>query len=256
MKTKRKIAGITVIEAAASAITGCVYAQERGVKGRAWGEYIAEDTISNVEKEYGIKVIYDPYDSSEAIDAKLLAGNSGSDVVSHSGSDTARLIKAGIVAPLDMSKLDNVQHMDPAIMAQLDSDWDPGNKHFIPYMWGTHGVTYNEELVKETYPDAPIGSMDMVIDPKHMKELAKCGVSFLDSPGDIIPMALAHLGLDPNSTNREDYEKVGAMLAEIRPYIKTFDNYAYQRMPQKEFCVATTWGPDLSLIHISEPTRR
>ena len=139
----------------------------------------------------------------------------------------ARLIKAGILAPLDFSKLDNVKHMDAAIMDQLGKDWDPGNKHFVPYMWGTHGVTYNEELVLETYPGAPIGSMDMIFDPKHMKELAKCGVSFLDSPQDIIPMALAHLGLDPGSTNKDDYAKAGEMLAQIRPYIKTFDNYAY-----------------------------
>ena len=86
--------------------------------------------------------------------------------------------------------------------------------------------------------------MDLVFDPAHMEKLASCGVSFLDSPGDIIPMALAHLGLDPNSTNAEDYEAVGAMLAEIRPFVKTFDNYAYQRMPQREFCVSITWGPD------------
>ena len=93
-------------------------------------------------------------------------------------------------------------------------------------------------------PDAPIGSMDMIFNPVHMKELSKCGVSFLDSPGDIIPMALAHMGLDPNSTNRDDYTAVGEMLAEVRPHIKTFDNYAYQKMPQKEFCVSVTWGPD------------
>jgi len=240
----KKVAGISILAIAATAISGTVFAQERVLKVTNWGEYIAEDTIENFEKEYGIKVIYDPYDSAESIDAKLLAGNSGYDVVSHAGSDTARLIKAGIIAPLDMSKLDNVKHIDPAIMDQLSSEWDPGNQHFVPYMWGTHGVTYNEALVKETYPDAPIGSMDMVFDPAHMKELSKCGVSFLDSPGDIIPMALAHMGLDPNSTNSEDYKKVGEMLAEIRPYIKTFDNYAYQRMPQKEFCVSTTWGPD------------
>lgn len=225
-------------------LVGNAIAEERVLKVTNWGEYIAEDTIANFEKEYGIKVIYDTYDSAEAIDAKLLAGNSGYDVVSHAGSDTARLIKAGIVAPLDKAKLDNLKHMDPEIMEQLASDWDPDNQHFIPYMWGTHGVTYNKELVLETYPDAPIGSMDLIFDPKHLKEVSKCGVSFLDSPGDIIPMALAYLGLNPNSTNSEDYEKVGALLAEIRPFIKTFDNYAYQRMPQKEFCLSTTWGPD------------
>ena len=244
MTSMKGVFRISMTAATGLLFAGAALAEDRVLKVTNWGEYIGEETIANFEKEYGIKVIYDPYDSAESIDAKLLAGNSGYDVVNHSGGDTARLIKAGIIEPLDMSKLDNVKHIDPALMEQLASDWDPGNQHFIPYMWGTHGVTYNEELVKETYADAPIGSMDMVFDPKHMEQLAKCGVSFLDSPGDIIPMALAHLGLDPNSTNREDYEKVGAMLAEIRPYIKTFDNYAYQRMPQREFCVSTTWGPD------------
>jgi putrescine transport system substrate-binding protein len=114
----------------------------------------------------------------------------------------------------------------------------------VPYMWGTHGVTYNEALVKETYPDAPIGSMDLIFNPVHMKEISKCGVAFLDSPADIIPMALAYLGLDPSSTKKPDYKEAEILLKQIRPYIKTFDNYAYQRMPQKEFCVAVTWGPD------------
>tara|TARA_R110002094_G_scaffold125947_2_gene119966 strand:- start:1560 stop:2669 length:1110 start_codon:yes stop_codon:yes gene_type:complete len=244
MKVVNSVLGYTVAATVGVAMTGAALAQDRVLNVTNWGEYIAEDTIANFEAEYGIKVVYDLYDSAEAIDAKLLAGSSGYDVVSHSGSDVARLIKAGIVAPLDMSRLDNVKNMDPALMAQLASDWDPGNKHFIPYMWGTHGVTYNRDLVLETYPDAPIGSMDLVFNPAHMEKLAGCGVSFLDSPGDIIPMALAYMGLDPNSTNPEDYEKVGAMLAEVRPFVKTFDNYAYQRMPQKEFCVSVTWGPD------------
>ncbi len=244
MKKTTTWTGLAVTVTATALMAGSVYAQERVLKVTNWGEYIGEETIANFEAEYGIKVIYDAYDSAEAIDAKLLAGNSGYDVVSHAAGDVARLIKAGIIAELDKSKLDNIVNMDPSLMAQLASDWDPGNKHIIPYMWGTHGVTYNEELVLETYPDAPIGSMDMVFDPVHMAELSKCGVSFLDSPGDIIPMALAYLGLDPNSTNAEDYEAVGEMLAKIRPYIKTFDNYAYQRMPQREFCVSTTWGPD------------
>ena len=209
-----------------------------------WAEYIGEETIANFEKEFDIKVTYDNYDSVETADAKLLAGNSGYDVVSHSGSSIARLIPAGILAEIDKSKLKNLQFMRDDVMGQLSADWDPGNKYIIPYMWGTHGVTYNEELVKATHPDAPIGNMDMIFNPEHMAKLAECGVSFLDSPNDVIPMALAHLGLDPSSTDKADYDKVGELLATIRPYIKTFDNYAYQRMPEKEFCVAVTWGPD------------
>ncbi|MEM7215966.1 MAG: extracellular solute-binding protein [Pseudomonadota bacterium] len=244
MKIKSQWKILACATAIGTMMLGSAFAEDRVLKVTNWAEYIGEETIANFEKEYGIKVIYDTYDSAEAIDAKLLAGSSGYDVVSHSGGDTARLITAGIVAPLDKSKLDNLKHMDPKIMEQLAADWDPGNNHFIPYMWGTHGVTYNKELVLETYPDAPIGSMDLIFDPVHLEKVSKCGVSFLDSPGDIIPMALAHLGLSPNSTNKADYDKVGELLAKIRPHIKTFDNYAYQRMPQKEFCISTTWGPD------------
>ena len=209
-----------------------------------WAEYIGEETIANFEKEFDIKVTYDNYDSVETADAKLLAGNSGYDVISHSSSSIGRLIPAGILMELDKSKLENLKHMRKDVMAQLASNWDPDNRYIIPYMWGTHGVTYNEELVKATHPEAPIGSMDMIFSPEHMAKLAECGVSFLDSPNDVIPMALAHLGLDPSSTDKSDYEKAGELLASIRPYIKTFDNYAYQRMPEKEFCVSVTWGPD------------
>ncbi len=228
---------------AAIGISGAAFAAGQ-LNVTNWAEYIGEETIANFAKEFDIEVTYDNYDSVEAIDSKLLAGNSGYDVVSHASSVNARLIPAGILQKLDKSKLPNLKHMRGDIMAQLDANWDPGNEHIIPYMWGSHGVTYNSELVKETHPDAPIGSMDMVFDPVHMEKLSKCGVAMLDSPTDIMPMALAHLGLDPSSNNPADYKAAAEMLSKVRPYIKTFDNYAYQRMPEKEFCVAVTWGPD------------
>jgi len=245
MKILNKFKIAATATAIGALLVSSVYAEDRVLKVTNWAEYIGEETIANFEKEYGIKVIYDNYDSVEAIDAKLLAGDSGYDVVSHAASQIARLVTAGgILQPVDKSKLDNFKNMDEAVMGQLSGKWDPDNKYIVPYMWGTHGVTYNKELVLETYPDAPIGSLEMIFNPEHLKEIAKCGVSFLDSPTDMIPMALVYLGLEPDSTKKEDYEKVSELLKKIRPYIKTFDNYAYQRMPQKEFCVSTTWGPD------------
>ncbi len=209
-----------------------------------WAEYIGETTIADFAKEYNIEVTYDHYASVEDADTKLVAGNSGYDVVSHSGSAIGRLIPAEILQPLDKSKLPNLKHMSPEVMTQLSSNWDPDNQYVVPFMWGTHGVTYNEEEVRKVLPDAPIGSMDLIFKPENMEKLAQCGVSFLDSPTDIMPMALAYLGLNPASTNKEDYAKAGEMLSKVRPYIKTFDNYAYQRMPNREFCVSVTWGPD------------
>ena len=215
-----------------------------------WAEYIGENTIENFEKEFGIDVTYDNYDSVETVDAKLLAGNTGYDVVSHSGTQIAKLIPVGVISKLDKSRLPNFKHMSPEIMSQLATNWDPNNEHIVPFMWGTHGVTYNAELIQSVFPDAPIGSLDLIFKPENMEKLASCGVAFLDSPTDVIPMALAYLGLDPSSTNRKDYKAVEELLLGIRPYIKTFDNYAYQRMVEKEFCLAVTWGPD-GLLAIS-----
>ena len=238
---KSTIVGLT----AASLLTAVTVASAAGKLNISnWAEYMAEDTIPNFAKEYDVEVTFTPYDSVEAIDSKLLAGSSGYDVVVHAASQAARLTKGGILHKIDKTKLPNLKYMSPDVMAQLGSKWDPGHNYIVPYMWGTHGITINRALVLETYPDAPIGSIEMIFDPKHMKELAKCGVSFLDSPTDVIPMALSYLGLPPDSTNKADYKKVEEMLLKVRPYIKTFDNYAYQRMPEKEFCVSVTWGPD------------
>jgi putrescine transport system substrate-binding protein len=245
MKLDTTIKSALVGLATASLLTAATAATAAGkLNVSNWAEYMAEDTIPNFAKEYDVEVIFTPYDSAEAIDSKLLAGSSGYDVVSHSSQMVARLLQGNILHKIDKTKLPNFKHMSPDIMAQLGQNWDPGHNYIVPFMWGTHGVTYNKELVLQTYPDAPIGDISMIFDPKHMKELAKCGVSFLDSPLDVIPMALTYMGMKPDTDKKADYMKVEEMLKKVRPYIKTFDNYAYQRMPEKEFCVAVTWGPD------------
>jgi len=238
---KSSLIGLTT----AALLTGATVASAAGkLNVTNWAEYIGEDTISNFAKEYDIDVVYTPYDSVEAIDSKLLAGNSGYDVVSHSASSVARLLKGNILQKIDKTRLPNFKHMSPDVMAQIGSKWDPGHNFIVPYMWGTHGVTYNRELVLEAHPEAPIGSLDLLFKPEHMEKIAKCGVAFLDSPGDIIPTALVYLGHPPDTRNRAHYKEVEELLLKVRPYVKTFDNYAYQRMPQKEFCIAFTWGPD------------
>ena len=242
--TRLPLASLMSASALCLALAAPQVAAEGTLNVYNWADYIGDDTIANFEKEFNVEVVYDNYDSVETVDAKLLAGSSGYDVVSHAGSAIGRLAPAGILQKLDKSRLPNWKHLREDILEQLSMNWDPGNAYVVPFMWGTHGVTYNPELVKAVAPDVPIGSMDMIFRPEHMEKLSKCGVAFLDSPTDIIPMALAYLGLDPASTDKADYKKVEELLMPIRPYIKTFDNYAYQRMLEKEFCVCVTWGPD------------
>ena len=213
------------------------------IKVYNWAEYLGETTIEDFTKETGIDVVFDTYDSVETVDAKLLAGKTGYDVVDHASSTAAKLIAAGgILQEIDKSKISNYGSLNKTVMAKLE-DWDPGNKYFVPYTYGTNGVTTVPAWVKEVHPDAP-SNLDLIFKPEHMEKISKCGVAFLDSPEDIIPMALGYLGLDPNSTKKKDYAAAADLLNAVRPFIKTFDNYAYTRLAEKEFCVMVTWGPD------------
>ncbi|MFN0218572.1 MAG: polyamine ABC transporter substrate-binding protein [Hyphomicrobium sp.] len=209
-----------------------------------WADYIGETTIADFEKATGIKVVYDTYSTSEEMEAKMLAGKSGYDVANMSGNSMARFIKAGIFDKLDRSKLSSWGNQDPTILKILEN-WDPGNLHAMPYMWGTTGMTYNVDMVKERIPDADLESMDLVFKPENAAKLADCGISMLDSQQDIFRMALKYLGIDPETQDASQYEKVVELYKPIRKYIKTFDSTNYlNAIPNKELCVINNWSGD------------
>ena len=145
-----------------------------------WADYIGENTIENFEEEYGIKVNYDQYDSSEMVEAKLLSGSSGYDLVMHSAMYSKRLMPIGIFHKIDKSKIKNYELINPELLKML-SVVDPGNEMMIPYSYGSTGITYNEDMILERYPDAPIGSGAMLFDPAVVSKFADCGISVLDS---------------------------------------------------------------------------
>ncbi len=213
-----------------------------------WSDYIAEDTIAKFEKETGIKVNYDVYDSSETLEAKLLAGHSGYDLVVPSSSSMGRHIKAKIYQPLDMSKLPNTKYLDKNLMKAVSSQ-DPGNLYSIPYLWGTTGIGYNVDLVKKALgTDAPVNSWDLVFNPEYVKKLTQCGVSFLDSPDEIFPLALNYVG-QTNSQKKAHYKKDGAapmMLKSVRPYVSQFHSSSYiNNLANGEICVAVGYSGDI-----------
>jgi putrescine transport system substrate-binding protein len=234
------VAGAVVLVAAGAAAAQ----EEKVVNVYNWVDYIGETTIADFEKETGIKVVYDTYDASETVDAKLMAGHSGYDVVLHGSNFIPRLITAGVFQKIDIAKLPDYKNLDPEIMKILATA-DPGNAYSVPYMWGTVGMTYNLDMVNERIPDAPLDSLDILFKPEYASKLADCGISVLESPTDVIPMALAYLGKDPNSTDPADYEAVVELFKPIRQYIKTFDQANYlNALPNKELCVAMTWSGD------------
>src|SRR5271154_2872492 len=212
-----------------------------------WTDFIGRKTIAEYEKQTGIKVTYDVYDSEETMDARLLAGSSGYDVVIASTEYFGREIKAGVYMPLDKSKLPNWKNLDPRIL-EIQSTHDPGNRYAMPYLHSINGFAYNVDMIKARMPDAPVGSLDMIFKPEIVSKFADCGITFLDSAEDTLQLALKYLGLDPNTTRREDFKAAEAMLLKVRPYIRSFDSSEYMNgLANKEVCIAMSWSSDYAL---------
>jgi putrescine transport system substrate-binding protein len=210
-----------------------------------WADYTAPDTIEKFEKQTGIKVNVAFYDSNEDLETKLLAGSSGYDVVVPSAAFFERQIKAGIYLPLDKAKLPNLSNMDPALMSRVAVN-DPGNAHGVIYMWGTLGIGYNEKMIHDLLPDAPVDSWRLVFDPAFASKVAKCGINIIDSPAEMMRVLYSYLGKDPNSQRPEDLVEVEKVLTGIRPYIRNISTADYiEALANGDLCVAIGYNGDL-----------
>jgi putrescine transport system substrate-binding protein len=210
-----------------------------------WSDYIDPAVLDDFTKETGIKVNYEVMDSNELLETKLVAGRTSYDVVVPSASFLARQIQAGIYQKLDKTKLDNLKHLDPEISKKLET-FDPANEHAVNYMWGTSGVAFNEEAIKAAMPDAPVDSFAMFWDPKVVSKFAKCGVSVLDAPSEVVGTVLIYLGKDANSENPEDLKAAEKVLMSVRPYIRLINSSKYiEDLANGEICLALGWSGDV-----------
>ena len=210
-----------------------------------WSDYLAADTLSNFEKQTGIKVHVAYFDTNETLETKLLAGSSGYDVVVPTASYFERQIKAGVYLTLDKSRLPNLKNMDPQLMAKVALH-DPGNAHGIIYTWGTNGIGYNEKMVRELMPDAPLDSWRMVFDPAVASKVAKCGISVLDSPAEMLRAVYSYLGKDANSQSPTDLVQAEAVLTKIRPFIRNINSSEYiEALANGDLCIAVGYNGDV-----------
>lgn len=214
-----------------------------------WSDYIAEDTVKNFEKETGIKVRYDVFDNNEILNSKLVAGKSGYDIVVPTAQWAKLQIDAHQLRKLDKSKLSNLGNLDPAIQSKL-AKIDPNNEYLVDWLWGYTTVGINVAKVKAALGTMPMpdNAWDLVFNPKYMAKLKSCGVSFLDSPSEILPAALMYIGKPAYSTNAADYAEAGKMLGQIRPYVTLFSSSGYiNDMANGALCVALGWSGDINI---------
>jgi spermidine/putrescine-binding protein len=210
-----------------------------------WTDYIAEDTLAEFQQASGIKPVYDVFDSNETLEGKLLAGNSGYDVVVPSNHFLSRQIKAGVFQKLDKSRLPHWNNLDPQLLERLQAN-DPGNQYAVPYLWGTNGIGYNVEKVREVLGIERIESWNVLFEPENLEKLKACGVSFMDSPDELYPAMLNYMGLDPGSTRIKDYKDAERKLQALRPHITYFHSSRYiSDLANGNICIAFGYSGDV-----------
>ena len=228
----------------ATAALAASAAEEKRLFIYNWADYIGRNTVAEFEKRTGIKVVYDLYDAEETMETRLMAGSSGYDIVIASTNFFGREIRAGVYQPLNRPLLTHWANLDPRVLA-LEAGYDPGNRYAVPYMHAINGFAYNIDKIRARMPDAPTDSLDMIFRPDIISKFADCGVSFLDSPEDVIQLALLYLKLDPNTTRSEDFKAAEQLLLKVRPYVRAFDSAEYMNgLANQEVCIAMSWSSD------------
>jgi putrescine transport system substrate-binding protein len=219
---------------------------ERTVNFYNWSDYIEPTVLDAFTRETGIKVHYDTFDSNDTLETKLLAGRSGYDVVVPTAYFLQRQIQAGVFQKLDKAKLTNLGNAWPEIARRL-AFYDPDNQYAVNYMWGTTGIGYDARKVREVLGvDGRIDSWDIVFKPENLAKFKSCGVHMLDSSDDIMPAALAYLGLDPNSTEQADLDRATELMIKIRPSVRKFHSSEYlNALAGGEICLVVGWSGDI-----------
>lgn len=210
-----------------------------------WADYIGDTTVADFSRLTGIKVNYDTYNSTPEMEAKMLAGNTGYDLVNHAGVTLQDFVKAGVYERLDKSRLPNWKYLDPVVL-NIASGYNPDNAYGMPYMWGSTGMTYNLDMVRQRLPDADLESLDTVFDPANAAKLSDCGISLLDDQS-LIWEVMSYLGKPQDVYTKQVMDDVIRTVRRIRPYVRTFDSSNFLvSLPNKEMCVVNNWSGDYS----------
>jgi putrescine transport system substrate-binding protein len=214
-----------------------------------WSDYIAEDTIRNFEKETGIKVRYDNYDNNEILQAKLVAGKTGYDIVVPSAHFAKTQIQAGLYQKLDRAQLTNWGNLDPALLEKLNGI-DPGNEHLVTWLWGYVTVGINSAKVKAALGATPLPAnpWDLIFKPEYAGKLKGCGINLLDSASEVMPVAMIYAGKEPYSKNAADYDAAKAVLTAARPFVTRFSSSGYiNDLAAGQLCVVMGYSGDINI---------
>ncbi|MNO47986.1 Putrescine-binding periplasmic protein precursor [compost metagenome] len=228
---------------------GCVQfaaqAEEKLLRLYNWADYFAEDTLTHFTKETGIQVVYDVMDSSETLEAKMMSGNSGYDLIFPGDTVAERLMRAGALQKLDTARLEHLDEVEPGLR-NLQSKYPNSRQATVPYTWGTIGLTYNQAMIDKRVPNAPVNSLDLIFKPELAAKFADCGISMIDSPDEVLAVVLHYLGRKPRSAKPEDLADAVALLKGIKPYIRKFQSQPVTQLVNGDICLSLGYSGDMT----------
>lgn len=234
-----------VLGLALTCVIPALHAEDKTLRLYNWADYFAEDTLSRFTAETGIKVIYDVMDGSETLEAKMLSGGSGYDLIFPGDTVAERLMRAGSLLPLDPSKLTALADIEPGLQ-KLRSHYEHSSQATVPYTWGTIGLTYNAAQIKQRMADAPVNSLDMLFKPELAAKFADCGISLIDSPDEVLAVVLNYLGRDPRSAKPADLAAASEVLMKLRPYVRKFQSQPVTDLVNGNLCLSLGYSGDMT----------
>ncbi|MDH1109235.1 extracellular solute-binding protein [Pseudomonas otitidis] len=224
---------------------GSAHAEEKLLRLYNWADYFAPDTLEAFTRETGIRVIYDVMDSSETLEAKMMSGHSGYDLIFPGDTVAERLMRAGALQPLDPARLEHLDEIEPGLKT-LQTRYPYSRHATVPYTWGTIGLTYNQAQVDARLPGAPVNSLDMLFKPELAARFADCGISLIDFPDEVLAVVLNYLGHDPRSARPEDLAEAVALLKGIKPYIRKFQSQPVTQLVNGDICLSLGYSGDMT----------
>lgn len=224
---------------------GSAHAEEKLLRLYNWADYFAPDTLEAFTRETGIRVIYDVMDSSETLEAKMMSGHSGYDLIFPGDTVAERLMRAGALQPLDPARLEHLDEIEPGLKT-LQTRYPYSRHATVPYTWGTIGLTYNQAQIDARLPGAPVNSLDMLFKPELAARFADCGISLIDSPDEVLAVVLNYLGHDPRSARTEDLAEAVALLKGIKPYIRKFQSQPVTQLVNGDICLSLGYSGDMT----------
>lgn len=202
-----------------------------------WGDYIDPDLIKKFEKETGIKVIFETFDSNEAMLTKISQGGNVYDVTVPSEYAISKMMEEDLLIPLDHSQIPNLQNIDERFM---DLSFDEGNQYSLPYFWGTVGIVYNHKMLG----DRILTSWNDLWDPAFKNQMF-----LVDGAREVIGMGLNSLHYSLNETNESKLIEAKEKLDELVPNVKAIiGDEIKMLMANEEAAIAVVWSGDASEI--------